>query len=72
MEQTNSQILQPEHRSGTTANFQDIFSSSLKDNHQDPNSKIQIITNNQIPMIQSYSITQTPISSFGYWKLEII
>jgi hypothetical protein len=24
MEQTNSQILQPEHRSGTTANFQDI------------------------------------------------
>jgi hypothetical protein len=27
MEQTNSQILHPEHRSGTTANFQDIFFS---------------------------------------------
>src|SRR4030067_1032719 len=30
MEQTNSQILHPEHRSGTTANFQDIFSSLHK------------------------------------------
>ena len=27
MEQTNSQILHPEHRSATTANFQDMFSS---------------------------------------------
>jgi hypothetical protein len=27
MEQTNSQILHPEHRSGTTANFQDMFFS---------------------------------------------
>jgi hypothetical protein len=27
IEQTNSQILHPEHRSGTTANFQDIFFS---------------------------------------------
>jgi len=25
MEQTNSQILHPEQRSGTTANFQDMF-----------------------------------------------
>jgi hypothetical protein len=25
IEQTNSQILHPEHRSGTTASFQDIF-----------------------------------------------
>ncbi len=30
MEQTNSQILHPEHRSGTTANFQDIFFSLLR------------------------------------------
>ena len=28
-EQTNSQILQPEHLSGTTANFQDMFFSSV-------------------------------------------
>src|SRR3990172_8510606 len=27
MEQTSSQILHPEHRSGTTASFQDIFTS---------------------------------------------
>src|SRR4030067_2538679 len=27
MEQTSSQILHPEHRSGTTANFQDMFFS---------------------------------------------
>jgi hypothetical protein len=30
MEQTNSQILHPEHRSGTTANFQDMFFSLLR------------------------------------------
>jgi hypothetical protein len=30
MEQTNSQILHPEHRSGTTANFQDMIFSFLR------------------------------------------
>jgi hypothetical protein len=29
IEQTNSQILHPEHRSGTTANFQDMIFSLL-------------------------------------------
>jgi hypothetical protein len=30
MEQTNSQILHPEHRSATTANFQDMIFSFFK------------------------------------------
>ncbi len=36
MEQTNSQILHPEHRSGTTANFQDVifsFYGTLRADH---------------------------------------